>query len=279
MTDAGAETQLRPKKLRSPSYPSIDLGTAVKRAEAFYEKEKRNAAPLRIAAQHWGSNEKSSAALQAVAALKSFGLLSEAEGADRRVQLTELALRIILDKRDASAEREQAIKKSALLPKMHQTLWSKYGESLPSDENLAHELVFDWRFNENSVRDFIREYKTTILYAKLSSSDRLSEEVHDTGVPINELSVKESPSAAPVSPATVPPRPRTMAEAQQAAGQFDALPNNRRQDVFSLAEGPVTIQWPATLSPDSFQDLGDWIDILKRKISRSVVKPEKAEGA
>jgi hypothetical protein len=44
-----------------------------------------------------------------------------------------------------------------------------------------------------------------------------------------------------------------------------------RQDVFSLTEGPVTIQWPATLSPESYEDLGDWLDIVKRKIGRSVV--------
>ena len=43
-----------------------------------------------------------------------------------------------------------------------------------------------------------------------------------------------------------------------------------RQDVFSLGEGPVTIQWPASLSPESFQDLSAWLDILKRKIGRSV---------
>jgi hypothetical protein len=49
-----------------------------------------------------------------------------------------------------------------------------------------------------------------------------------------------------------------------------------RQDVFSLTEGPVTIQWPATLSPESFQDLADWLDIVKRKIGRSV-KSETTE--
>lgn len=43
-----------------------------------------------------------------------------------------------------------------------------------------------------------------------------------------------------------------------------------RQDVFSIAEGEVSIQWPASLSPESFEDIGDWLDILKRKIGRSV---------
>lgn len=43
--------------------------------------------------------------------------------------------------------------------------------------------------------------------------------------------------------------------------------------MFSLAEGTVTVQWPVTLSPESYEDLGDWLDILKRKIGRSVKEP------
>jgi hypothetical protein len=46
--------------------------------------------------------------------------------------------------------------------------------------------------------------------------------------------------------------------------------SNMRQDVFSLAEGAVTIQWPSSLSRESYEDLGAWLDILKRKIGRSV---------
>jgi len=37
-----------------------------------------------------------------------------------------------------------------------------------------------------------------------------------------------------------------------------------------MTEGPVTIQWPASLSPESIEDVGDWLDIVKRKIGRSV---------
>jgi hypothetical protein len=74
------------------------------------------------------------------------------------------------------------------------------------------------------------------------------------------------------------PRPRTILEANKTTGQLSTgqPPAGYRHDVFSLAEGPVTIQWPVTLSPESYEDLGDWLDILKRKIGRSV-KAEPAE--
>lgn len=73
----------------------------------------------------------------------------------------------------------------------------------------------------------------------------------------------------PPSPAQVPPKPRTLVEIDSL------LPKPEfRQDLFSLPEGAVTVTWPGSLSPDSYQDFGDWLDILKRKIGRSVLKPE-----
>jgi hypothetical protein len=95
----------------------------------------------------------------------------------------------------------------------------------------------------------------------------------DTGVPIDELTVdeskkdKHSPKIAPISVERSWPRSRTMAEAQQQMGTARGV---TRQDVFSLAEGTFTIQWPATLSSQSFEDLGAWLDILKRNIGRSI---------
>ena len=49
-----------------------------------------------------------------------------------------------------------------------------------------------------------------------------------------------------------------------------------RQDVFPVPEGEISIQWPVSLSPESFEDVGDWLDVLKRKIRRSV-KTESGE--
>lgn len=46
------------------------------------------------------------------------------------------------------------------------------------------------------------------------------------------------------------------------------------QDVFTLEEGDVTIQWPKTLSNASFQDLEDWLELIKRKAKRAVRESE-----
>jgi hypothetical protein len=172
------------RRLRSPAYPYINLEAAIKRAKEFYDKEQRNAANLRVAIKHWGYEEKSSGGTQTIAAMLSFGLLrDDGTGEKRRVQLTPLALRILLDTRQDSKERAEAIKQSALAPKIHQQLWQRWGANRPSDEGLRHTLILDWTppFNENTVDVFIREYKDTIAFAKLGESDRVPVEVEDSG--------------------------------------------------------------------------------------------------
>lgn len=70
--------------------------------------------------------------------------------------------------------------------------------------------------------------------------------------------------------------PQPQPHAKQPIPTPGTIPTNRplalgtRQDVFSLNEGNVSIQWPASLSPESYEDLAAWLDILKRKIGRSV---------
>lgn len=179
------EADDRPKRLRSPAYPFINLEAAVKRAKQFYDKEGRNMAFLKVAIKHWGYEEKSSGGQQTAAALISFGLMRDEGTADKRkVQLTQDALRIVLDQRTDSAEREAALKKAALAPKIHQELWKKWNwvDDRPSVETLKHTLILDWEppFNENTVDGFIKEFSDTIAFAKFSSSDRVPSSDEDT---------------------------------------------------------------------------------------------------
>jgi hypothetical protein len=177
------------RKLRSPAYPAVSLETAIERARTFHSHERRNPASFVVAVGHWGFKEKSSGGLTTVAALKSFGLMKDLEvkAGGRTVQLTDLGLRILLDNRDPSPERDTAIKQAALSPKIHVALWKKWGTQLPSDNELRHRLIFDWKFNENSVADFVQEYKDTIAFAKLTDSDTIS------GAPEDKMENEEEP--------------------------------------------------------------------------------------
>ena len=171
----------KPARLRSPAYPGIDLEAAIKRAQELYDHERRSAASAEVVVQHWGFKPTSGGGYVVIAALKAFGLIFDSgSGKERKIQLSDLALRILLDRRPDSPDRQEAIKQAALMPKIHASLWQRYGAETPSDANLAHELVFERRFNENSVKDFIKEYRDTIKFAKLSGSDTLSSPDEDT---------------------------------------------------------------------------------------------------
>lgn len=304
------------KRVRSPKFPFIDLKTAIARAEAFYQCEKRNSASVPVAMQSWGYKVDSSGGFQTISTLKEFGLMEDFGSKDaRRVKLTDRALRIILDKREDATERAKLIKEAALLPKIHNALWQQYQGELPSDSNLRHYLMFDYEtpFNENSVGGFIDQFRSTLAFAKLTESDDISSEDEDSGEPgadherprvrvgdhvqwasqgvfqfpvprrVRALSedgewafVEGSNTGVPVKQLTLeqPPadtkKPPILPELKRAGVPPLQLGPGVRQDVFSLAEGPVTVQWPSMITKESYEDLADWLDILKRKIGRSV---------
>jgi hypothetical protein len=45
-------------------------------------------------------------------------------------------------------------------------------------------------------------------------------------------------------------------------------------EVFALAEGEVTLQWPTNMSPESYEDFKEWLNLLAKKIKRTVDKTD-----
>ncbi|HEY4356411.1 MAG TPA: hypothetical protein VGN16_11735 [Acidobacteriaceae bacterium] len=170
------------KKHRSPTYPSINLQQAIKRAAEFYAAEGRNPASFRAAVKHWDYSEKSSGALLTASAVKSFGLLDELDSSGGRTfQISALGLKIVADKRPESPERDTAIREAALRPKIHAEIWRRYNGQLPSDAELQFRLENDWHFNLNAINPLIRELRDTIAFAKLKASDKVGEEEVEGG--------------------------------------------------------------------------------------------------
>ena len=224
------------RKVRSPSFPFISLREAVDRARAFYEAEQRNAARPETAAAHWGYSPKSSGGKQTIAALRAFGLL---EG-DTLIKLSGRALRILLDEREASEERERLLKQAALLPPLHSRLWERYGADLPSAQTLRLSLILDEGFNENSVDDFLTEYKETLEFAKL----RMAE------------GARPRPEPAPAAPVpSSPPPPRT-----DRTSEVDPV-------IFPLLDGnAVEFRIRRKISAEEAEDLRLVFELWLRKI-------------
>jgi len=300
------------KRTRSPAYPFVNLETAITRAQEFFDKEQRNAANWNVAVKHWGFVEGSSNGASTLAALTSFGLMQdEGIGEKRKVRLTQNALRILLDKRPDSKERTDLIKQAALAPKIHQQLWDKWGNNLPSDATLRHTLLLEWPtpFNENAVDGFIREYKDTIAFAKLTESDTVASEVKNNGdageyVPrigdyvqwehngvlgfpepkrVKGLSpdgthayVDGQYGAVPVAELlheSPPVSPQTPPDPNRVQ-RIQSPPKTHMQEfVVPLSDGSRAVfQWPNVLRQEDVDDLKDSLKIVERKISRCMTE-------
>lgn len=159
-------------KGRSPSYPGISLKAAVERAQVVLSREGRHAAPIGAITSHWGYKAHTTGpASVTYAALLKFGLLrAEGSGDERLAKLTDLAVEILMH-----PDPSTALQRAALLPPIHAEMWNEFGNDLPSDENLRYRLVAQRGFTETGFRDFIREYRETVAFARLSSWSRRPE--------------------------------------------------------------------------------------------------------
>lgn len=172
---------------RSPAFPFIDLAKAIDRAEQFRIAEGKHLVPVASAMKAWNFGEETSGGRRTVAALGHFGLfVDEGIGEARKVRLSEAALQILLDKQPASAERDDYIRKAALTPPIHKELWDKWGGALPSEATIETYLVRDRGFSSGGASDLIREYKSTLSFAKLDQSVNIVNEPPGNGAGKNQ---------------------------------------------------------------------------------------------
>ena len=177
-----ADKAARKVKTRSPEHPAISLQEAIRRADEFYSHEALNYAPVDVAKKHWGYGPLSSSGMRVLAALLHYGLLEE-HGAnkDRRVRLSKLARAILLDRREDTTEKDEALRAAALRPAIYSVLWKQWGPHLPSDASMEFDLLNKHNFNPASVRSFIKDFKATIAFARLAESggivDKADEEL------------------------------------------------------------------------------------------------------
>lgn len=186
-------TEKQPK-FRSPPFPYVGLAKALSKAEQLYGAVRHHAAAIPTAAKAWETGPKSSATLQSAATLIQYGLLDdEGSGDSRKVKLTSLALKIIMDKRPISPDRDEAIKQAALSPKTFAELFAQYGTAEGIDDVLLIHALTAERvqqgkapYSEDSAKDVLRVYRDTLSFAGLTDSDKDSDEGEAPLTPLDE---------------------------------------------------------------------------------------------
>lgn len=196
---AEAESLDSSREGRSPGFPFIPLRQALERAKALRKSVKGNEARVVTAASAWNYGIKSSGLRQTIAALKHFGLIDYiGSGADRKIKLSDMANRIILDDRPESPERDALVKKAALTPKIHAELWEHWkGELLP-DVEIRAELTLERGFSQSGAAEAVSVFKQSLAFAKLIGEDEMPEEESD--ILETQTSQGAKPKLAPLPP-------------------------------------------------------------------------------
>lgn len=251
---------------RSPSYPGVDLETALDRAAILRNKEGRNFTPVNTVVQHWGYAVKSSTGFIVLAALKKFGLLEDqGAGEARRVRLTSLAHNILIDERPNSPERLRLIQDAAMTPPIHAELWHEFDGSMPSDANLKYMLRSQRGFSDAAVGEFIDEFKRTIAFAKLEDSDMLSWGEEDA-------SPRESEGDLHVARAS-PNQPTPGNVPTQATQIVSPAPNLVHYNLPLVEQGNAVLSVPAPLSQASWNLMMAVLQAMKPGIAPEVESP------
>lgn len=95
-----------------------------------------------------------------------------------------------------------------------------------------------------------------------------------TGIPMAEAQIVQNAAGAGAS--ATPPAP--PAELMAALAAKAAVPPGTREEKFALKEGDVVITFPEGMSPDSVEDLDDYIQVFLKKARREAGMPKKTTG-
>ena len=247
---------------RGPAYPFVNLEEAVEFTRKMYVYTRRSPAEANCVVQEaWNYSPTSSGGKKVLAALGYFGLLESdsASGEGRKVRLTDRAYRILIDDAN-SAERRQALRDAALSPKSYLLCWTRWGKEMPL--SMRSNLIFGEGFIESTVDNFLVDYKKSMEYAGLLEDASDPPSISDGVDLASQQHMPEAGLAQASTPYVQVSPDHPVAPSEPSSGE--------RSDVFSLNEGPVRLSWPKALSEESYQDLSDWLDLMKRKIQRTV---------
>lgn len=262
------------KRLRSPNYPVIPVGKAIELAGALFKSQTRYQVSVDVAAQDWGISPKSSYLSQHVAAMSSYGLIdTEGEKESRKVKVSELAFKIIIDKRPDSEERKSLIREAALTPSIFRNIYEKYPSGLPSDHALNYELITDYKFNPSYVNDFIKVTKQTFDFANVYKSGIMEEKNNTTEVPdmLNtDKSLVTKPQRGMGSPSPSPsPAPSLILDSREREIANYPIGRNLNARIIISGASPVTT--------DSIKKLMALLDLNKEDL-HEIIPNGKAES-
>lgn len=150
------------KIVRSPRAPALDLGEALKKAQALLKIQGKQSVPSEIAAKHLGySGKNNGAAARALGALKQFGLVDTNSKGDIAVSKDVETYQF----NPNADQRRQLVLRWVTTPRVYADLLAKAGDMLPSDEMLRYQLI-DMGFLPPAASESLKTFKASVDFAR-----------------------------------------------------------------------------------------------------------------
>lgn len=301
--EVGSTAQGAPKKDRSPSFPFISLTKAIERTRALFDQAKRHDMRMADAATAMGYGAKSSGVIQTLAALIAYGLVEDSGSGDtRKFKVSDLGFKLLADQRPGA--RESALAEAALKPKLIAEYAAVWSGGRPSDAICLSELHIDRGFTEDGAKTFLRVFDDAMVYAKVSDSGKKSDtgddfdallEPSNPGVAVGDwvrvenggqivfektrvraidgqwVFVEASKSGAKMSDVTLLEKapvdevPPTLEFERKEGVKAEA---GEEMDRFTVDEGVVKIIFPSGMTPDSVEELEQFLNLFIKKAKR-----------
>jgi hypothetical protein len=228
-------------KTRSPNYPALSLPQVLKLANALWQRESRTVVEPRVAVKAFGYESLSGSARVALGAMKQYGLL---EKSAHGIRLSDLAVRLLHPADEA--DRQAATEAAALTPPLFRELSRTHAKA--SDEAIKSLLITQKGFAPRGVGEFVKAFRDTL---KLVGTDYSGNP--QTGEKAMEI-------------------PKIVSAVGSSAGYSSALAGGTSvaREVSVLEEGEAILQWPATLSAASVEELEEWLTLVLKKLKRRV---------
>lgn len=239
-------------RVRSPNHPQLDLGAALALARKAFDKDSRNRMSQEALAKHLGHEGLSGPALGKIGALRAYGLIV---GSSDELRISDDAVTAMMAP-ERSAERKIALQRLAFQPSIFQEIRKQFPGAV-SEDNLRYWLV-KRQFTGDAATKAAKVYLATLRLVGESPEGYIS--------PLDHEEEENMDAGTDVGGHQRTPPPPTKAP-----------PKGSRQAVFPLSDGDVTMTFPADLSADGFDELGQYLDIFLKK-QKSNVKAQETPG-
>ena len=244
-------------KSRSPNYPTMSLKEAADKIKQAYSKAGRHKTERLAMANVLGYKSLSGKSLSVLGALSAYGMLEKTKG---QISITEDGEAIAIYP-ESSKERLEALETCLRTPAVFSELLDDHNGELPSNDLLRPYLIKK-KFSSAAANTAISSIRESIQFLKEESSflDDNNISLDNKEIDINDYKIEDS-------------KPDYEVAKELKLDKIEGM----KQDIFSLDEGQASIQWPTTLSQESFEDFETWLNLVLRKAKRSIEEPKEDE--